>query len=636
MKEYYPLLDSIHELKDFKKFPAADYPELIKEIREFIIDVVSKNGGHLASNLGVVELTIALHAVFDSPRDKIIWDVGHQCYTHKILTGRKDLFHTLRTFRGISGFPKKSESPHDVFETGHSSTSISAGLGMVTARDLTGTGGKIVAVIGDGALTGGMALEAMNHAGHMGKDLILILNDNNMSISRNVGALSVYLSKLSATKSYQHLRKSVHTALEKMPVLGKILIHFIQRVKKSMKAFLLETNFFTDFGFEYIGPVDGHNITELIHILKKIKNLGKPVVLHLSTCKGKGYTHAEFNPTQFHGIGAFSIIDGKVEKKDTITYTQAFSETIVKLAENDERVVAISAAMTHGTGLDKFQNTFPDRFFDVGICEQHAVTFAAGLATSGLKPFVAIYSTFMQRAVDQVIHDVALQKLPVVFCMDRAGLVGNDGETHHGIFDIALFRCIPGVTLLAPYNIVEMEAALKYAYEAAGPVILRYPRGVCPSDKKHVQGPFIRGRGVFWGERNGDVLIISVGSILRNVIQASHILCEENIFCDIYNLRFLKPIDIPYLTKITSPYRFIFIIEDGVVEGGIGEFIAMKLTHMSGNTLCETMGIPDEFIPHGAQKELFSYCGLGARDIAARVKSSLKHKKAFTLVKNVP
>ncbi|MBN2534066.1 MAG: 1-deoxy-D-xylulose-5-phosphate synthase [Spirochaetales bacterium] len=636
MNKNYPLLDSIKELKDFKKLPETDYPELIKEIREFIIEVVSKNGGHLASNLGVVELTIALHSVFTSPEDKIIWDVGHQCYTHKILTGRKDLFHTLRTFRGISGFPKKSESPHDVFETGHASTSISAGLGMAAARDISGSKGKIVAVIGDGALTGGMALEALNHTGHLGKDIILILNDNNMSISRNVGALSTYLSKLITTRSYQQLNKSAHMAIEKIPVLGKILIHFVQRIKKGMKALLFTTNLFTDFGFEYVGPVDGHNVHELILMLKKIKYLERPVVLHVSTRKGKGYTHAEFNPTQFHGIGAFSIIDGKVEKKNTITYTQAFSEFIVKLAEKDKNVVAISAAMTHGTGLDKFQNTYPGRFFDVGICEQHAVTFAAGLATGGLKPFVAIYSTFMQRAVDQVIHDVALQKLHVVFCMDRAGIVGNDGETHHGIFDIALFRGIPGITLLSPYNIAEMKAALRYAYEADGPVILRYPRGVCPSDSTYTGKPFIRGRGVFLSDRNGDVLLISTGSMVKNAIQAAQLLREENIFCDIYNLRFLKPIDISYLKEITSSYRYVLIIEDGVVENGIGEYIALNLIHISPGTLFDIMGIPDEFIPHGTQKELLSYCGLGADDIADRVKNNLKQKKTFTLVKNTP
>ncbi|MBN2441376.1 MAG: 1-deoxy-D-xylulose-5-phosphate synthase [Spirochaetales bacterium] len=634
MKNKYPLLNTIQGLDDFKKLPEKDYPQLVSEIREYIIDVVSKNGGHLASNLGVVELTIALHSVFDSPRDKIIWDVGHQCYTHKILTGRKDLFKTLRTYRGLSGFPKKSESPHDVFETGHSSTSISAGLGMVAAREISGTTNKIVAIIGDGALTGGMALEALNHAGHLGKNLILILNDNNMSISKNVGALSAYLSKLSATRSYQHLRKSIYLAFQKTPILGKVLIELVRRVKKAMKAFLFNTNLFTDFGFEYVGPVDGHNINELIPILKKIKDIESPVVLHVSTCKGKGYSPAEFNPTQFHGIGAFSIIDGKVEKKNTITYTQAFSNIITTLAEKDKKIVAISAAMTHGTGLDTFAKEFPDRFFDVGICEQHAVTFAAGLATSGLIPFIAIYSTFMQRAVDQVIHDVALQKLHVIFCMDRSGLVGNDGETHHGIFDIALFRCIPGITLLSPYNIVDMNAAMMYAYKAQGPVLIRYPRGVCTSDHLIADKPYIPGQGVFVGKRNGEFLLITVGSILGNVIEASRLLQGDNIFCDIYHLRFIKPIDFSFLSLIADSYKHIFIIEDGVLNGGVGEHIEHRLSRQNPDLLFELIGIPDEFITHGSQEQLLKYCGLSPLDIARKVKENLKQYKSFTLVKN--
>ena len=633
MKQELSILNTIDTPFDLQKLPEDKIPLLIKEIRHLIIDVVSNNGGHLASNLGVVELTIALHRVFNSPYDKIIWDVGHQCYTHKIITGRRERFNSLRKFRGLSGFPKRAESPHDVFGTGHASTSISAGLGIVSANKIQEKKGKVVAVIGDGALTGGLALEALNHAGQLGKDLIIVLNDNGLSIGQNVGALSIYMTKLSTTKSYQYLRRRFHDSLEDIPIIGKGLLEFARRIKKSLKAFLFDTNFFADLGFEYVGPIGGHNIQELEHILRNIQKLEKPVVLHVSTLKGKGYSPAEYNPIRFHGIGSFSIVDGKLEQKKGLTFTDVFAKSILEMAKKDNRIVAITAAMTHATGLSDFQKKFPDRFFDLGICEQHAITFAAGLSSQGLKPVVAIYSTFMQRAVDQVIHDVSLQNLPIVICMDRAGLVGNDGETHHGVFDIPLFRPIPNLIFLSPADNRELELMLEYALKSEFPVMIRYPKAKCPLELPSTEKPIINGRGVFIRKKSGNILFISLGGTIPQVLEASILLEAESIICDVYNLRFIKPIDFEYLEDLCSGYRAVIVIEEGLTEGGIGEKIGIHVLRLAYPPLFEHIGIPNEYIEHGSREELLNLYSIEPVKIANIVKNIISESKIFTLLK---
>ena len=495
MNEHYPLLSRVSHPEDLKALPESDLAELAAEIRDYIIKTVSRNGGHLASNLGVVERTLALHRVFSSPKDKLIWDVGHQCYTHKILTGRRDLFPTIRRFGGLSGFPKPAESPHDIVETGHSSTSISEALGLLVGERLQGRGGKVVAVIGDGALTGGNALEGLNQAGHLARDLVLVVNDNAMSINKNVGAIASYLSRLTTTSLYQSLKRLVDDTIKRIPVVGEDLKYLMQQLEKGARAVILPETLFSDFGFLYVGPIDGHNMAQLTHVLRNARRLDKPVVVHVKTVKGKGYAPAELDPANYHGVSAFSVVDGKLEKKQNPTYTEAFSEALVEMAERDDRIVAISAAMTESTGLSPFQLRFPSRFFDVGITEQHAVTFAAGLARSGLRPVVAVYSTFMQRAVDQVIHDLALPRLPVVLAMDRAGLVGEDGETHHGVFDICLLRSVPGLTIVAPASRGELRLMLDYALKQGAPIAIRYPKSPCGAEHEPLAGPLVAGRG---------------------------------------------------------------------------------------------------------------------------------------------
>ena len=501
------ILEAVNLPEDLKTLSVRDLKKLSGEIRNKIIEVVSANGGHLASNLGVVELTIALHRVFKSPVDKIIWDVGHQCYAHKILTGRKEQFHTVRQSGGLSGFPKRSESIHDPFNTGHSSTSISAGLGMLTGMKIQNIPGKVIAVIGDGSLTGGIAFEALNHAGHLGKELIVVLNDNNMSINANVGALSLYLSRLTTTLFYQTFKRNFDNMVKKIPLVGGFLNDSIARCKKGVKAVFFKDNLFSDLGFEYVGPIDGHNMGQLINVLESVKKISKPVVIHVSTVKGKGYEQAEGDPTFYHGVSPFSLVDGKVEKKSRITYTEAFSSSLIEYAGKDKRIVAITAAMAEGTGLKNFKLKYPDRFFDVGITEQHAVTFAAGLAASGMKPVVAIYSTFMQRAVDQVIHDTALQSLPVIFIVDRAGLIENDGETHQGIFDISLFRSIPNLELLSPYDQADMDRMLEYALKSEKPVMIRFPKDIAP-DPVGESHEVITGKGRFLYKNTSEILLI--------------------------------------------------------------------------------------------------------------------------------
>ena len=621
------ILDTISGPHDLQGLSFSQLEALARELRQTIMEVVSKNGGHLASNLGVVELTLALHKVFRSPHDKIIWDVGHQCYPHKLITGRKNRFHTLRTLGGMSGFPRREESPHDIVETGHASTSISVALGLLSGQKLAGIDGKVVAVIGDGALTGGVALEALNQAAGCNNDLIIVLNDNKKSISDNVGAISYYLTSLAATRLYQSFKKRFDRAVEKVPVFGQQLLQGIHRLKKGLKALFFRETLFSDLGFEYFGPIDGHNLPMLVRILNDVKKLDKPTVVHICTTKGKGYIPAEGDPTLYHGVSPFSIVDGKLETKDSPTFTEAFSGLITDMAQEDERVVAITAAMANGTGLRLFQTRFPDRFFDVGIAEQHAVTFASGLARSGLKPVVAIYSTFLQRAVDQVIHDVAIPRLPVVFAIDRAGLVGPDGETHQGAFDIALFRAIPGLSILAPSTSMEMELMLRHALAKEAPVMIRYAKAPCCASESAGAQPLLEGRGVFVRQNRGEVLIVSFGALLTEAMQAADLLEGLQIRTDVYNLRFLQPLDMDHLVSLFYRYRMICIAEEGCRCGGIGEQIAADLKRRATALPLLHLGFPRKFLPHGSRRELLALYGLDGKNIAAAVEQVLASQK---------
>lgn len=630
----YPLLSSINGPDNLKALPAKKLGSLAREIRRLIIEVVSANGGHLASNLGVVELTIALHRVFESPQDKIIWDVGHQCYTHKLICGRREEFSSLRRMGGISGFPKRAESEHDIVDTGHASTSISAALGILEGMSISKTAGKVVAVIGDGALTGGMALEALNYTSHLGKGLIIILNDNNMSISDNVGAISSHLSRLTATPFYQVFRRHFDNSVRQIPFVGEPLMRLIYRMKKGMKALIFRETLFSDFGFEYIGPIDGHNIRLLTSVLSNIRRIDNPVVVHVTTVKGKGYIHAEGNPTLYHGVSPFSILDGKIESKGNLTFTHAFSGIMTKLAAEDKRIVCITAAMTDGTGLSLFKARYPGRFYDVGIAEQHAVTFAAGLATAGLRPVVAIYSTFMQRAIDQVIHDVVLPGLPVILAVDRAGVVGEDGETHHGVFDIPLLRSIPSLTILSPATKGEMERMFRYALSLDKPVVIRYPKAVCAEESPPFSLALSEGRGIHIEQHDGRVLLIGVGGIITEVQRALKVLVDKRITADLYNLRFIKPIDEEYLANILADYEFVALVEEGIAQGGIGEYVAAIINKYNLEVGFLPLAITDRFLPQASRSELLNLCRLDGEGIAASVAdylTVLKKKKLYSL-----
>ena len=621
------ILPSLRDPKVLRSLPSEAFPKLAEEIRSEIIRVVSKNGGHLASNLGIVELTLALHAEFESPKDVIIWDVGHQCYPHKLLTGRYAKFETLRKKGGLSGFPKRSESPHDVVETGHASTSISEALGIRVGRELQKIPGKVIAVIGDGALGGGIALEALNHAGHLGKDLIIILNDNKMSISENVGALSSYLSRITGTKLYQDISDRIDQTIRRVPKYGSQLMDLIERAKKSVKAAVLQENLFSDLGFEYIGPLDGHNVTLLREVFRNVKTLSKPIVIHVFTQKGKGYAHAEKNPSKFHGISPFSIEDGTVETAPSVSFTERFAQRLVHLAEQDKRIVAITAAMAKGTGLSLFQERFPDRFFDVGITEQHAVTFAAGLAHAGMRPVVAIYATFMQRAVDQVIHDIALPNLPVVIALDRAGFVGEDGETHQGLYDVALFRSIPNVSILSPASGSELDRMVEYAVHHHGPVLIRYPKAECGQEYPGLDEPLVPGRGAFVHQKGAPILIVSVGGIFPQAEEASRILAHQGIETDLYNLRFLKPLDEEYVREVVAPYKAILLVEEAARQGGMGERIGSLLHEWRG--IYRHLGAPDSFIPHASREELLAEYCLDGKGIASAVLHLVEEGNVF-------
>jgi len=605
-----------------KRLSERQLSKLASEVRELIIRSVSSNGGHLASNLGVVELTIALHRVFDSPRDRIVWDVGHQCYAHKILTGRRDAFPSLRKRGGLSGFPKRSESVHDAADTGHASTAISYALGLLVGRERLGIEGKVIAVVGDGSLGGGLSFEGLNHAGHLGRGLIIVLNDNEMSIGRNVGALSSYLSRLTTTRAYRLFRNSFDGIVAKLPVVGSPMLTRIYKLKRVMKAIVYRETLFADLGFDYVGPIDGHNISLLCRVLTNVRGMDKPVVVHVITRKGKGYPLAEKDPTRWHGVGSFSLLDGKLEESAKLTFSEAFSSAMVRAAGRDDRLVAVTAAMVDGTGLRPLQREFPSRVFDVGITEEHAVTFSAGLAATGLRPVVCIYSTFLQRGVDQIVHDVALPGLPVVFAVDRAGLVAGDGETHQGTLDIALLRCIPGLSILAPSCRAEMELFLEYALSREGPTVLRYPKAVCGPDLPELAAPVEEGRGIFVRRNGAEVLLICVGGLLPEVLAAAHMLDLDGISSDIYALRFIKPIDVENLLSVVGDYDAAFCVEEGTHRGGVGEELSHRLRESGARTALRVLAAPDSFLAQASRRELLAQCGLDGAGICLTVEAA--------------
>ena len=613
------LLDTIISPLDLKKIPRSDLPALAAEIRSTIVQVVSKSGGHLASSLGAVELTIALHYVFDAPKDKIVWDVGHQSYAHKLLTGRKDRFHTLRQHDGISGFTRRSESPYDAFSAGHSSTSISAGLGISCAKRLNHDPAKVIAVIGDGSLTAGMAYEGLNQAGDLHKDIIVILNDNEMSINQNVGALSSFLSRKFSAKMLQDLRREFGDFLKSLPMIGDDIYQFAKRSEDSFKSFITPGMLFEAFSFEYFGPINGHKLNHLIDILNNIKMLSDPVLLHVSTVKGKGYPPAEKNPVHFHGVGCFEIQTGvsNGRKPAAATYTEVFGKAMLKMAETNKQIVAITAAMPEGTGLIHFSEAYPDRFFDVGIAEQHGVTFAAGMATEGFKPVVAIYSTFLQRAYDQILHDVCIEALPVVFAIDRGGIVGEDGSTHHGLFDFSFLRNLPNMVVMAPKDENELCAMLKTAVSHNGPIAMRYPRGAGWGVDVDLDSPMIPiGKAEVLGD-GGDILILAIGRPVGEAVLAREILEKEGISVTLVNARFVKPLDSELICSLAAKIPRIVTVEENVLQGGFGSAV-LECLNDSGVTgfRITRLGIPDAFVEHGAQSLLRSKYGIDALAIA--------------------
>ncbi|MCL1998008.1 MAG: 1-deoxy-D-xylulose-5-phosphate synthase [Turicibacter sp.] len=600
---------NIGNLKDLN---IDELTQLSAEIRQFLITELSQTGGHLASNLGVVELTVALHRVFDLPMDKIIWDVGHQCYVHKILTGRSDKFATLRKFGGLSGFPKASESDCDAFDTGHSSTAISAALGYATARDLQAEDYGIVAVVGDGSMTGGLVYEALNNAGRSNTDILVVLNDNQMSISENVGAISKHLNDIRITPSYRGVKRGVHRILANIPYIGKRLDKLIERAKNAVKFMFVNGVLFEELGFEYYGPVDGHNLKDLIGTLQNLKRIKGPVLLHILTTKGKGYVQAERNPDIFHGVGAFSVETGIPSPQKTKEYSDIFGETMLKLAAQNERIVAITAAMPDGTGLCEFSKRYPTRFFDTGIAESHAAIFSAGLAKGGLIPVFVVYSTFLQRAYDQLLHDICLQKLHVVLAIDRAGITGPDGETHQGVFDLSYLSHMPNMSIMAPKNFDEFRKMLHYAVlEHNAPIAIRYPKGGEFSEKIPTT-PLKYGEAeqIFDGEH---IALVSVGAMIGEAVKVAEILRAAGHNPSLYNARFIKPVD-KKLLKDLKNYPYVFILEDNVRLGGFGEHISGLITPKP-----HLFAFPDEFIEHGTRKELFKIYGMDGEAIAERI-----------------
>jgi 1-deoxy-D-xylulose-5-phosphate synthase len=616
------ILERMENPADLKELGLPELRALAAELRGRIVDTVGRNGGHLASNLGVVELTIALHRVFDSPVDSLVWDVGHQCYAHKLLTGRQDSFEGLRRSGGISGFPRRVESCHDSFDTGHASTSISSALGLLAARTRLGEPGKVVAVIGDGALTGGMAYEGLCHAGQLGLPLVVVLNDNKMSISPNVGALSRYLSRLSATVRYQRVRRAIDATVKAIPLCGGWLYATMYRAKRAVKALLFKENFFSDLGFEYAGPIDGHNLPELLEVFREVRCLNRPVVVHVVTRKGKGYDLAEEDPARYHGVSPLVVSDGAVEPRPAATFTEAFGGLVVRRAAEDRRIVAVTAAMAKGTGLESLRAAFPDRLYDVGIAEQHAVTFAAGLAAGGLLPIVAIYSTFMQRAVDQVFHDVALPGLPVIMALDRSGAVPDDGETHQGIYDIALFRSLPGLAILAPASAGELALMLDWALAACRPVLLRWPKAACPREEPAYAEPLRDGRGVFLRRSGADILLCALGGLVPEAVEASDSLLREGRAADVYSLRFVAPFDEEAFLEACSGYRRVIVLEEGVQSGGFGEALSALAARRLPRVELSAAGFPAAPFSQASRPELLDRAGLSARGIAERVRAA--------------
>lgn len=610
------ILDKINSTDDLKKLNYKEKKQLAEELREKILNIVSKNGGHLASNLGVVELTLALHSVFNAPEDKIVWDVGHQTYVHKILTGRKDKMDTLRQLDGIAGFPKTSESEYDCFDTGHSSTSISVAMGMARTRDIKKEKNSVIAVIGDGALTGGMALEALNDAGCSNTNIIVILNDNEMSISKNVGGISQFLNRVRTKKFYTKSNNYVKKAVAKIPKVGDFIIRQVRRLKYSLKQLMIPNMMFEDMGFRYMGPIDGHDIEKLESNLKTAKRLEGPILIHIVTKKGKGYTPAEENPDKFHSTGSFNIETGEALKPKKTDYSKVFGEKLVELAKENEKIVAITAAMKDGTGLTKFSKEFPDRFFDIGIAEQHAIGMAAGMARSGMIPVVPIYSSFYQRGYDQVIHDVCIQKLPVVLCADRAGIVGNDGETHQGIYDLSFFNIVPNLNVMAPKDFKELEDMLEFATKLNEPVAIRYPRGGEGTYKFEKHKPIVKGKAELLKEGK-DITIIAIGKMVDRAMEVSKILEENNIEAEVINARFLKPMDEETIIKSITKTRNVITIEDNIIEGGLGTVVSELIIKDNLTDIkMKKFGYPDEFIKHATPSEIEKKYGLDAETIA--------------------
>ena len=607
---------------DLAKLSFAQMEELAEEIRELMIQTVSRTGGHLASNLGVVELTLALHKVFDSPRDKFVFDVGHQSYVHKILTGRKDQFETLRTFKGICGFPRRDESAHDAFGAGHSSTSVSAALGIALARDMKGEKHKVIAVIGDGSLTGGLAFEGLNHAGHLKRDLIVVLNDNEMSISKNVGAVSHYLAKMRLTPTYSWAKHNIEFFLRRIPAIGDSVANTAERMKSSVKYLLVPGMFFEELGFTYLGPIDGHDLPLLVEVMEKAKSLHTPVLVHVLTQKGKGYAPAECRADKFHGVGPFCVESGQTIKAALApTYTSVFGDAMIEMAEKVPELVGITAAMSDGTGLDRFAAKFPERFFDVGIAEQHAVTMAAGLASQGKRPVVAVYSTFSQRAYDSLIHDVCLQNLPVILALDRAGLVGEDGPTHHGTFDLAFSRIIPNLTVMAPKDEAELRDMLYTALQLDGPVVLRYPRGrsddgfsLPPEPNKLAVGK------AEWLKPGKDLVFLAVGTMVQSALKAAELLQQSGVHAGVVNARFIKPLDTELLLELSKTARWVVTLEENCLMGGFGSAVweAINSAGLTGPSFLR-LGLPDCFVEQGTRAELLECLRLDPTGIAEQV-----------------
>lgn len=612
------LLEKITRENDIKKIRKEDYPALAEEIRRFLIEKISVTGGHLGSNLGAVELTMALHLSLDLPNDKIVWDVGHQAYTHKLLTGRREGFETLRKYGGMSGFPKRKESDCDCFDTGHSSTSISAGLGLVKARDLREEKRTIVSVIGDGSLTGGMAYEALNNAAQLKTNFIIVLNDNNMSISENVGGVSKYLNNIRTATGYLDLKEGVYNALQSIPK-GDAIVKNIRRAKSSVKHLIIPGMFFEDMGITYLGPVDGHNVEAMIRVMKEARRCKNAVLVHVITQKGKGFAPAERHPARFHGTEPFDIATGLPSNPRTVpNYTDVFSTVMTKLGARDESVVAITAAMPDGTGLKRFRNLYPDRFFDVGIAEQHAVTFAAGLAAGGMKPIVAVYSSFLQRAYDQILHDVCIQNLPVVFAIDRAGLVGSDGETHQGIFDLSYLSSIPNMHIMAPKNKWELSDMIKFAVGFGAPIAVRYPRGSAYDGLKDFRAPIAFGRSEVLYEEE-DIALLAVGSMVKTAVAVRRTLKDMGYSCSLVNARFVKPIDEEMVREMAQSHKLLVTMEENVESGGFGEKVRECLDELQTSCRLLSIAIPDEYVEHGNVSLLYQEVGIDADSVIKRI-----------------